>query len=85
MLTKEPLRWLSELDKCGWVKDWTDTVKVARNKRTRRVSFMMRIKLFKEVFGKDVGNHARSAIGSNSLPLDVSVEVEAIVTIKPKE
>ena len=37
-----------------------------------------------EVFGKPVGYHARSAIGSNTLPLDMSVEVEAIIQIKPE-
>ena len=36
-----------------------------------------------EVFGKPVGYHARSAIGTNTLPLDMSVEVEAIIQIKP--
>ncbi|KAK1744662.1 YjgF-like protein [Skeletonema marinoi] len=35
-----------------------------------------------EVFDKPVGYHARSAIGVNTLPLDASVEVEAIVKIK---
>lgn len=37
-----------------------------------------------EVFDKDVGYHARSAIGTNTLPLDTLVEVEAIVQIKPE-
>lgn len=37
-----------------------------------------------EVFGKDVGYHARSAIGTSTLPIDISVEVEAIVQIKPE-
>lgn len=37
-----------------------------------------------EVFGKPVGYHARSAIGTNTLPLDMSVEVEAIVQLKPE-
>ena len=36
-----------------------------------------------EVFGKPTGYHARSAIGVNTLPLDVSVEIEAIVQVKP--
>jgi enamine deaminase RidA (YjgF/YER057c/UK114 family) len=36
-----------------------------------------------EVFGK-VGYHARSAIGTSILPVDISVEVEAIVQIKPE-
>ena len=34
-----------------------------------------------DVFG-DRGYHARSAIGTNTLPLDAAVEVEAIVKIK---
>jgi enamine deaminase RidA (YjgF/YER057c/UK114 family) len=36
-----------------------------------------------QVFGKERGLHARSAIGTNALPLDTSVEIEAIVRIKP--
>jgi enamine deaminase RidA (YjgF/YER057c/UK114 family) len=39
--------------------------------------------LLMEVFGKPVGYHARSAIGTSTLPLDMSVEVEAIIQIKP--
>lgn len=35
-----------------------------------------------EVFGPERGLHARSAIGTNALPLDISVEIEAIVRIK---
>lgn len=35
-----------------------------------------------EVFNKPIGYHARSAIGTNTLPLDASVEVEAIIKIK---
>ena len=35
-----------------------------------------------EVFDKPTGYHARSAIGTNTLPLDVSVEVEAIIQYK---
>jgi enamine deaminase RidA (YjgF/YER057c/UK114 family) len=38
--------------------------------------------LFIEVFGQDIGCHARSAIGANALPLGVAVEVEAIVRVK---
>ena len=40
--------------------------------------------LIVEVFDKPVGYHARSAIGVNTLPLDATVEVEAIVKIKPE-
>lgn len=36
-----------------------------------------------EVFGEKAGYHARSAIGTSTLPIDISVEVEAIVQIKP--
>ena len=39
--------------------------------------------LIMEIFGKPVGYHARSAIGTNTLPLDVSVEIEAVVEVKP--
>ncbi len=38
--------------------------------------------LIMEVFNKPIGYHARSAIGTNTLPLDASVEVEAIFKIK---
>jgi enamine deaminase RidA (YjgF/YER057c/UK114 family) len=40
--------------------------------------------LLVEVFGKPKGYHARSAIGVNTLPLGVSVEIEAIVEFKPE-
>ena len=35
-----------------------------------------------EIFGQERGPHARSAIGTNSLPLDTAVEIEAIVQFK---
>ena len=35
-----------------------------------------------EILGER-GYHARSAIGTNTLPLDIAVEVEAIVKVKP--
>jgi enamine deaminase RidA (YjgF/YER057c/UK114 family) len=38
--------------------------------------------LFVEVFG-DAGRHARSALGMASLPRGVSVEVEAVVELRP--
>ncbi len=38
--------------------------------------------LFVEVFG-DAGRHARSAVGMGSLPHGISVEIEAILLIKP--
>ncbi len=38
--------------------------------------------LFVDVFGPDVGIHARSAVGMAQLPLGSSVEVEAILLVK---
>jgi enamine deaminase RidA (YjgF/YER057c/UK114 family) len=38
--------------------------------------------LMMDVFGKEKGYHARSAIGTSTLPIDISVEIEAIVQIK---
>jgi len=38
--------------------------------------------LFVEVFG-DAGRHARSAVGNAMLPNQMSVEIEAIVAVKP--
>ena len=37
--------------------------------------------LMGEVFGDEVGRHARSAVGTAMLPLDVPVEVEAVVEV----
>jgi enamine deaminase RidA (YjgF/YER057c/UK114 family) len=38
--------------------------------------------LLVQVFGDPQGVHARSAIGTNALPLDLSVEIEAIVRFR---
>ena len=38
--------------------------------------------LFGEVFGPEIGRHARSAVGTNVLPLNIATEVECIVEIK---
>ena len=35
--------------------------------------------LMVEVFGKEVGTHSRTAIGSNSLPFGVAVEIDALI------
>ena len=37
--------------------------------------------LFNEVF-QAKGAHARSAVGTNALPLDIAVEIEAIVEVE---
>ncbi len=39
--------------------------------------------LFVEVFG-DKGRHARSAVGMNSLPMGIPVEIEMIIEVSPK-
>ncbi len=36
-----------------------------------------------ELFGPDVGSHARSAIGVGGLPFNSPVEIEAVVELKP--
>ncbi len=41
--------------------------------------------LMTEVFGRGRGCHARSAIGTSGLPLNMSVEVEMLVELKEKE
>ena len=38
--------------------------------------------LFVEVLG-EAGRHARSAVGMGSLPHQISVEIEAILAVKP--
>ena len=38
--------------------------------------------LFVEVFGEN-GKHARSAVGMGSLPMQISVEIEGVISIKP--
>ena len=37
--------------------------------------------LLVQVFGEEKGKHARSAVGTNALPLNVPVEIEAIVEV----
>jgi enamine deaminase RidA (YjgF/YER057c/UK114 family) len=37
--------------------------------------------LLTEIFGEDVGKHARSAVGLGALPFGISVEIEMIVEI----
>lgn len=39
--------------------------------------------LFVEVFGSEIGRHARSAVGMAGLPLDFPVEIEVIVEVAP--
>ena len=39
--------------------------------------------LILDVFGPDIGAHARSAVGMSSLPFRIPVEIEAEVTIRP--
>lgn len=39
--------------------------------------------LLVEVFGPDIGRHARSAVGMGSLPRQITVEIEMIVAVRP--
>jgi enamine deaminase RidA (YjgF/YER057c/UK114 family) len=39
--------------------------------------------LLVEIFGPEKGKHARSAVGTNALPLGVAVEIEAIIELEP--
>jgi enamine deaminase RidA (YjgF/YER057c/UK114 family) len=39
--------------------------------------------LFRDVFGADAGVGARSAVGMNSLPVNMAVEIEGIFEIRP--
>lgn len=52
--------------------DFTDQPKVANGAS----------ELMVRIFG-EAGRHARSAVGVPSLPLDVSVEIDAIVAVRP--
>ncbi|MBY0281355.1 MAG: RidA family protein [Alphaproteobacteria bacterium] len=70
---------LDRVEKClrigGFVNcgpDFTDQPKVING-----VSDLM-----VEVFGADIGRHARAAVGVNSLPLGAAVEVEAMFRIR---
>ena len=38
--------------------------------------------LFRDIFGEDAGIGARSALGTNSLPGEIAVEIEAIFEVK---
>jgi enamine deaminase RidA (YjgF/YER057c/UK114 family) len=40
--------------------------------------------LLVEVFGEQVGRHARSAVGMAELPLNIPVEIEMIVAVNPE-
>jgi enamine deaminase RidA (YjgF/YER057c/UK114 family) len=37
--------------------------------------------LLVEVFGEEVGRHARSAVGMAELPMNISVEIEMVVAV----
>ena len=40
--------------------------------------------LMTNIFGPIAGKHARSAVGTNALPLNSMIEIEAIVRLKPR-
>ncbi|MCL1924851.1 MAG: RidA family protein [Defluviitaleaceae bacterium] len=37
---------------------------------------------FVEVFGQEIGSHARSALGTNQLPRDATVEIDLVVEVE---
>lgn len=39
-------------------------------------------KLLLDVFGDEVGRHARSAVGQAALPFDIAVEIELVVEVR---
>lgn len=39
-------------------------------------------KLLLDVFGEEVGRHARSAVGQAALPFDIAVEIEIVVEVQ---
>jgi enamine deaminase RidA (YjgF/YER057c/UK114 family) len=41
--------------------------------------------LFVQVFGEEIGKHARSAVGMGGLPVNIPVEIEMIVQVKKAE
>lgn len=70
---------LDRVEKClrlgGFVNcgpDFTDQPKVINGASDLMV----------EVFGPEIGRHARAAVGTNSLPLGAAVEVEAMFRIR---
>lgn len=70
---------LDRVEKClrlgGFVNcgpDFTDQPKVINGASDLMV----------EVFGPEIGRHARAAVGTNSLPLGAAVEVEAMFRLK---
>ncbi len=38
--------------------------------------------LFVEVFGPEIGKHARAAVGMSSLPIGIAVEIDAVVEVR---
>ena len=38
--------------------------------------------LIGEIFGEEIGAHARFAMGAGSLPFNVAVEIDAVIEVK---
>ena len=74
---------LGELSRIvGWVRVF-GMVTSAHNYTEQHVVVNGFSDLVIEVFGKDVGRHARSAIGVSGLPLGFAMEIEGEVLIAP--
>lgn len=72
-------RSLGELDRItGWVRVF-GMINAARKFQDHPVVMNGFSDLILDVFGPEIGRHARSAVGMNSLPMDIAVEIEAEV------
>jgi len=75
-------RHVGSLDKIERVLRVTGYVNAEPDFTEAHVSINGASNLFKEVFGEEAGQHARTAIALAQLPLGVSVEVEMILKLK---
>jgi enamine deaminase RidA (YjgF/YER057c/UK114 family) len=75
-------RALGSLDKVDYVLKLLGMVNGAPGFRDQPKVINGCSDLFVEVFG-DAGRHARSAVGMGSLPHNMTVEIEAILAVKP--
>lgn len=73
---------LGDLDRVSKILKLTGFVNSTRDFNKHHLVMNGCSDLIGEAFGREVGTHARSAIGTSILPLDVPVEIEAIVEFK---
>lgn len=73
---------LGSLDRVAFVVKLLGMVNAAPGFRDHPAVINGCSELFEAVFGED-GRHARSAVGMGSLPNNITVEIEAIIAIRP--